>query len=210
MTGKLRIIGGRWRGRKLRVPDLPGLRPSGDRSREVLFNWLQGAVQGARCLDLFAGTGALGLEAASRGASCVVFVEQDRRLCERLRMLGEQWPEGEALKVVQSEAAGWLERAEGPFDIAFVDPPFSSGLYAAALQGLARPGLLAPGAMVYIESDARSPAPFDVSDDGPAPPASGACRAGDSNAPLSTQTNWCIRREKKLGEVRMQLLQVLD
>lgn len=210
MTGKLRIIGGRWRGRKLHVPDLPGLRPSGDRGREVLFNWLQGAVQGARCLDLFAGTGALGLEAASRGASRVVLVEKDRRLCDRLRALREEWPEGQALDIVQADATRWLERAEGPFDIAFVDPPFASGLYAAALQGLARPGLLAPGAMVYIESDARSPKPFDASDDGPAPSASSPGPASELASPLAIQPNWRIRREKKLGEVRMQLLQVPD
>lgn len=213
MTGKLRIIGGRWRGRKLQVPDLSGLRPSGDRSREVLFNWLQGDIGGARCLDLFAGTGALGLEAASRGASRVVFVEQDRRLCERLRALGDEWPDGEVLHVVQADATRWLERADGPFDIAFVDPPFSAGLYAATLQALAQPGLLAPGAKIYVESDARSPAPFTTraaSEDAPNPPASSPCLAGEQARPFSAPPAWDIDREKKVGEVRMQLLAAPD
>src|SRR6056297_1810985 len=100
MTGKLRIISGSWRGRRLPVPDLPGLRPSGDRAREVLFNWLQGRVRDARCLDLFAGTGALGLEAASRGAASVVLVEQDRRLCRQLIELGDEWSGAEVMTVV--------------------------------------------------------------------------------------------------------------
>jgi 16S rRNA (guanine966-N2)-methyltransferase len=85
MSGRIRIIGGQWRGRKLSVPDSAGLRPTGDRARETLFNWLQAQVPGARCLDLFAGTGALGLEALSRGAASSVFVERDRRLVEGLQ-----------------------------------------------------------------------------------------------------------------------------
>lgn len=191
MAGKLRIIGGRWRGRKLAVPDLPGLRPSGDRSREVLFNWLQEFIQGARCVDLFAGTGALGLEAASRGAAAVVLAERDRRLCDRVRAIGAEWPGSDVLNIVQGDARRWLQRATGPFDIAFVDPPFSAGLHGAVLQALSRPGLLAPGALVYVESDANSPAPLVP------------CEAPDADHAL---TSWRIQREKKLGEVRMQLL----
>jgi len=209
MIGKLRIIGGRWRGRKLQIPDLPGLRPSGDRARETLFNWLQGRVHGRRCLDLFAGSGALGLEAASRGAAGVVLVEHDRRLCQKLRTIGDEWPGGEVLRVVQADATRWLERAEGPFDIAFVDPPFSAGLYAITLQALARPGLLAPGAKIYVESEARSPAPVATSaesEDAPDPPASSPCLAGGKAQPFPAPPAWQIDREKKLGEVRMQLL----
>jgi len=209
MAGKLRIIGGRWRGRKLQVADLPGLRPSGDRSREVLFNWLQGSIHGARCLDLFAGTGALGLEAASRGAAEVVLVEKNPDVCARLRTIASEWPGGNVLKVVQADATRWLERAEGPFDIALVDPPFGAGLYATTLQALARPGLLAPGALVYVESDARSPAPFatsDASEGGPGPAASSPCRAGKQGHRFPARPTWHIHREKKLGEVRMQLL----
>ena len=137
--------------------------------REVLFNWLQGDLRGARCLDLFAGTGALGLEAASRGAATVVLVEQDHGLCRQLIEVGRQWPGGDVLTVVHADAMRWLERAEGPFDIVFVDPPFGAGLYAATLEALARPGLLAAGALVYVESAALA---------GPVPAAAGATAAG--------------------------------
>ena len=206
MSGKLRIISGRWRGRKLVVPNVSGLRPSGDRTREVLFNWLQGLTHGARCLDLFAGTGALGLEAASRGAAAVVLVEQDRRLCEQLRKVRDEWPDGAVLNIVHDDARRWLEYAEGPFDIAFMDPPFSAGLYRDALQALARPGLLASGAMVYIESDARSSAPF-IASEASEKRSNGPTRiprpAGDSAQFLPS---WRVHREKTVGEVRMQLL----
>jgi len=204
MTGKLRIISGSWRGRRLPVPDLPGLRPTGDRAREVLFNWLQGRLQGARCLDLFAGTGALGLEAASRGAASVVLVELDRGLCRALSEFGREWPGGDVLTVVQADARRWLERTEDRFDIVFVDPPFGAGLYAATLDALARPGLLAPGALVYVESAARSPAPFQPPDERSAPPASSPCQAEE---PAPSPEGWSILREKRLGDVRMQLLQ---
>ena len=207
MKGKLRIISGNWRGRRLSVPDLPGLRPSGDRAREVLFNWLQGYVRGSRCLDLFAGTGALGLEAASRGAGSVVLVEQDRGLCRQLIGLGEQWPGGDVLTVEQADAMRWLERAEGPFDVVFVDPPFAAGLYAATLDALLRPGLLAPGALVYVESASRSPAPLQPSQNPSTTPASSPCEAEEV---ASSPENWSILREKRLGDVRMQLLQAPD
>jgi len=204
MSGKLRIISGNWRGRRLPVPDLPGLRPSGDRAREVLFNWLPGDVRRARCLDLFAGTGALGLEAASRGAASVVLVELDRGLCRTLTELAGAWPGGEVVTVVQADAVAWLARAEGPFDIVFVDPPFGAGLYAMTLDALARPGFLAPGALVYVESAARSPAPFPSPEERSTPPASSPCQA-EALAP--SPANWSIAREKRLGDVRMQLLQ---
>lgn len=207
MTGKLRIISGNWRGRRLPVPDLPGLRPSGDRVREVLFNWLQGRVREARCLDLFAGTGALGLEAASRGAGSVVLVEQDRRLCRQLIELAEDWPGGNVLTVVQADAVRWLERAEGPFDLVFVDPPFGTGLYAATLEALARSELLAPSALVYVESAAGSPAPFQPPQDQTRPRASSPSQCQDLER---SSENWSIQREKRLGGVRAQLLQAPD
>src|SRR6202041_2575159 len=124
----VRIIGGGWRGRRVNFPDLPGLRPTPDRVRETLFNWLQHAVVGSRCLDLFAGSGALGLEALSRGAKELVFVEQavaaSRTLQEQLVRLG-----GERKgRVVEMGAARYLRTAAqpggGPFDIVFLDPPF--------------------------------------------------------------------------------------
>ncbi len=152
-TNQVRIIGGRHRGRKLRFPDLPGLRPSGDRSRETLFNWLQPWIEGARCLDLFAGSGALGFEAASRGAARVVLVEKAakavRQLQENADSLGDV-----PVEVVQADAPAWLESAPGPFDLVFLDPPFAADLLPKVLETLLRPGLLGAGARIYLETDA--------------------------------------------------------
>lgn len=183
MSGRLRIIGGRWRGRKIVVTDRPGLRPTGDRARETLFNWLQDRVPGATALDLFAGTGALGLEAASRGAARVVLVERDAALAAALERARAEWPGADALEIARADARAWLANADGPFDLAFVDPPFDSGLHAPTLEALARPGLLAGDARVYVESPARAAAP--VAEDG---------------------ADWRIVRDKCVGEVRMQLL----
>lgn len=184
MTGKVRIIGGRWRGRKLTVADAPGLRPTGDRARETLFNWLQHDIPGARCLDLFAGSGALGLEAASRGAASVVLVERDRRLAQALENLTGQWPGGEMVSVVHADALHWLEQAPGGWDIVMIDPPFDAGLHQPALAALAQPGKLAASARVYLESRAR---------DGIEP--------GDG---------WQVLKDKRMGEVRLQLLRRSD
>jgi len=200
MTGKVRIIGGRWRGRRLEVPDLAGLRPSGDRGRETLFNWLQDRVPGARCLDLFAGTGALGLEAISRGAASATLVELDRTLCAALRTIARDWPGGDRLEIVQADARHWLKTASGPFDLVFLDPPFDAGLYGASLEALVHPGLLAPAARIYIESDARSPSPITVQDSVGC--ASAPCLAANFEA----KTHWLPIREKRIGDVRMQLL----
>src|SRR5258708_23668137 len=126
----VRIVGGGWRGRRVSFPDIPGLRPTADRVRESLFNWLQHHIAGARCLDLFAGSGALGLEALSRGAKEVVFVEQavaaSRALQEQLIRLG-----GESKgQVVEMGAARYLRSPPRPFDIVFLDPPFGQGALA--------------------------------------------------------------------------------
>ena len=190
-TGTVRIIGGRWRGRRLPVADLPGLRPSGDRSRETLFNWLQADIRGARCVDLFAGTGALGLEAASRGASRVVLIEQAPRAARAIEQSartlagGDEQaatPAGDGITVVRGDALRWLETCEpASIDIAFVDPPFDSGLAARALDRLAARGCLARGGRVYLET-ARQEA-------------------------MALPPGWCVVREKLLGEVRMQLLE---
>jgi len=168
VTGKIRIISGCWRGRRLKVPDLPGLRPSGDRVRETLFNWLQWDIAGARCLDLFAGTGALGLETLSRGAAEVIFVERSRKLVAALRALAADWPGGEGMKVVQGDVAGWLEAQAGrsreaPFDLVFIDPPFSSGLEEPALELLLRNVPLSADVRIYVEqaASARLPAAAD-------------------------------------------------
>jgi 16S rRNA (guanine966-N2)-methyltransferase len=149
----VRIIGGGWRGRRVNFPDLPGLRPTPDRVRETLFNWLQHAVAGARCLDLFAGSGALGLEALSRGAKQVVFVEQavaaSRSLQEQLIRLGG---EGRG-QVVEMGAARYLRSAAEPFDIVFMDPPFGRGALAEYVPSLDEGRWLAPGALVYRENE---------------------------------------------------------
>lgn len=200
MNGKVRIIGGQWRGRRLAVPRLPGLRPSGDRGRETLFNWLAPRIRGARCLDLFAGTGALGLEAASRGSASVTLVERDRELARAMQRIAADLPGGEVLDVVCADALTWLNTATGPFDLVFVDPPFDSGLYGRVLDGLARPGLLAERARVYVESPAREPAP--VATPGPET-ASAPCMLAGLEPPA-----WCIERDKRVGEVRMQLLKL--
>ena len=146
---RLRIIGGLWRSRVVRFPDAEGLRPTPDRVRETLFNWLGQRLGGLSCLDLFAGSGALGLEARSRGASRVVMVERDRRVCDALRRAAEELgPEG--LEIVNADALAFLGRGADRFDVAFVDPPYASGLAGPALAALAP--RLNPGARVYVET----------------------------------------------------------
>jgi 16S rRNA (guanine966-N2)-methyltransferase len=160
-TNQVRIIGGDWRSRRISFPDHEGLRPSADRVRETLFNWLGQDLSGKRCLDLFAGSGALGFEALSRGAASVVMVEKSRRVCEALRRNAELL----AAKNLRLHCADALEfatvaaaDADARFDVVFLDPPFRSDMLAQALPRVAR--LLRPGAQVYIES-ASAFAPAD-------------------------------------------------
>ena len=155
-ANRLRIVGGEWRSRVLRFPNAEGLRPTPDRVRETLFNWLGQRLSGLRCVDLFAGSGALGFEARSRGAESVVLVDSDRRVVDQLRRSAETLG-GEGLRVVQAEAMSWLARPQGPFDVAFVDPPYGSGLAGPALRAL-EPSL-SPGARVYVEASSTMPAP---------------------------------------------------
>ncbi len=155
--GKVRLIGGRWRGTRLAVPAVAGLRPTSDRVRETLFNWLMPALPGARVLDLFAGSGALGLEAVSRGAASAVLVERDRGLAQALRDTVGRLDADDAVHVVEADALGWLGGpaklpGQGGFDIAFVDPPFAAGLWEAALAGL--PAVMNADAWLYVESPA--------------------------------------------------------
>jgi 16S rRNA (guanine966-N2)-methyltransferase len=149
--GKIRIIGGEFRGRRIAVPSRPGLRPTPDRVRETLFNWLGQRLDGLACLDLFAGSGALGFEAASRGAARVVMVEHDAAAyscLEKTRALI-----GAArIELVRGDALGYLQRTDEKFDVVFLDPPFGQNAVAAALARLA--GRLAPGARVYAEAEA--------------------------------------------------------
>nr|WP_240905543.1 16S rRNA (guanine(966)-N(2))-methyltransferase RsmD [Thiorhodococcus mannitoliphagus] len=184
-TSQLRIVGGRYRGRRLPVPDHPGLRPTADRTRETLFNWLTPVVAGARCLDAFAGSGALGLEAASRGAAEVVMLERAagvlRQLQVNVRTLGAT-----GISLHQVDALNWLSApAAEPFDIVFLDPPFAEDLLGTAVDLLASQGWVAPGSRVYLE--APSQAQF------PAMPA-----------------GWEAIREKIAGQVRYGLAVVTE
>jgi len=150
----VRIIGGAWRGRRVEFPDLPALRPTPDRVRETLFNWLQGDIAGARCLDLFAGSGALGLEALSRGAAEVVFVETATAAAHMLRaQLQRLGGEGRAT-VLDLGAARYLRApATVPFDIVFLDPPFGTTLLAESLVQLAVGHWLKVGGFAYLENE---------------------------------------------------------
>jgi len=178
----LRIIGGQWRGRKLNFTPAEGLRPTPDRVRETLFNWLAPAINGARCLDLFAGSGALGLEAMSRGAVSCDFVDTS---ATALRQIGQH------LQTVQASAAGhchsmpaltFLDRASGPYDIVFADPPFGKGLIGPACSLLNSAGLVTAGGWIYIETAASEPPP-------------------------TVPQTWRLHRDKVAGEVAYRLFE---
>lgn len=151
ISGHVRIIGGRWRGSKLPVADQAGLRPSSDRVRETLFNWLMPHLSGAVVLDAFAGSGALGLEAVSRGAARAVLVERDPRVASVLQASVARLDGEGQVRVVADDVVRWLANAHAEsFDLAFLDPPFAASAWEPALAALAP--RLAPGAWVYLES----------------------------------------------------------
>ena len=181
--GSVRIIAGQWRRRRIAVPEDDSVRPTPDRVRETLFNWLANSLDGARCLDLFAGTGALGLEAASRGAAEVVLVEREAALVERLsEAIAALGANGVTVRHV--DALAYLQApAPTPFDVVFVDPPFGTGLASAACAALAAVGptnrWLAPEAEVYVETAV--------------------------GAPIIWPSNWRVLREKEAGKVRYYL-----
>jgi len=179
-SGNIRIIGGRWKGRRLST--LPGdrVRPTPDRVRETLFNWLMPVVEGARCLDLFAGTGVLGIEALSRGAASSWFVESDTAVAEQLKgELIRLQIDGDRL--VCGDAVRFLEGTPKPFDIVFLDPPFD-GYDPEILCKLLDRGWLAPGAHVYLEMRRQRDLPVLTND-------------------------WRILRDKSAGQVRYALAQ---
>jgi 16S rRNA (guanine966-N2)-methyltransferase len=148
---RVRIIGGEWRSRLVKFPPVAQLRPTPDRVRETLFNWLGQRVDGLSCLDLFAGSGVLGFEALSRGATRVVMVEADRAIAEQLRESARELGATGA-DVLQRDAMKYLGAGGEKFDLAFIDPPFASDLAPRAMQIL--PPRLNPGARVYVESAA--------------------------------------------------------
>lgn len=156
---RLRIIGGEWRGRKLAFPPIEGLRPTPDRVRETLFNWLRDIIPGARCLDLFAGSGALSFEALSRGAASTVMVDQHRQIIEQLRAHAVTLHAAGA-EVVQADAFQFLRRPPArPFNVVFLDPPFDQDVFAPCLALLAAPGWLAADAWIYVEAARDTPLP---------------------------------------------------
>ncbi|MGM0562994.1 MAG: 16S rRNA (guanine(966)-N(2))-methyltransferase RsmD [Pseudomonadota bacterium] len=176
--GQVRIIAGHWRGRRLPVADAPGLRPSGDAVRETLFNWLAPHFPGARCLDLFAGSGALGFEAASRGARRVDLVERDREVARQLQHNAGSLA-ANTVEVHCAPALDWLVRSGGRYDIVFVDPPFSDDGLDALVKVLAERHLN-PGGELYIERPVEKGLPAL-----PAP--------------------WSYRRDKRRGQVTFGL-----
>lgn len=150
---RFRVIGGEWRGRRLPFPNVPGLRPTADAVRETLFNWLQSTIPGARCLDLFAGSGALGIEALSRGAAEVVFVERARPAAMGLRDTLQHLGAGHRAQVLQTSAIKMLQRPVSPRDLVFLDPPFQSDIIGHCCQLLAQRQWLAANGLVYAEVD---------------------------------------------------------
>lgn len=156
--GRVRIVAGKWRSRLLDIADVPGLRPTSERIRETLFNWLAPVIQGARCLDIFAGTGALGLEALSRGAAEVVFVEKSPVAAATLREHIAMLNASEAA-VNETDASDYLRRAPlGEFDIVFLDPPFAADVHEDLCRLLVEEQVLSKNAWIYLEEDRAKPA----------------------------------------------------
>lgn len=152
MSNKLRIIGGQWRSRQIVFDDAQGLRPTPSRVRETLFNWLQADVINSRCLDLFAGSGALGFEAASRGAKRVLQVENNPRSCQQLKANAAQLAASQ-IELMQMDVLNFLARCNEQFDLVFLDPPFGQNLIGPTCLALHSNGILAPYAKIYIESE---------------------------------------------------------
>jgi 16S rRNA (guanine966-N2)-methyltransferase len=151
VSGKIRIIGGSWRSRKIDVIDSPGLRPTPDRVRETLFNWLQPYIQGAICLDLYAGTGILGLEALSRGASSLVMVEYNSSLTKNLHRQVKKL-DAKQVKIENMDVCLWLKQSHEPFDIIFMDPPYANKQVGNNVKQLINFGCVKHGSLLYIES----------------------------------------------------------
>ncbi len=176
--GKVRIIAGKWRGRKLNVIDATGLRPTPDRVRETLFNWIQQEIVGARCLDLFAGTGALAFEALSRGAAEVVLVESNPKAVESLKQHAETL-NSENHSIQLADAMNWLKQGAKSFDIIFLDPPFKQGYIEQCCTLIREESLLNSNGIVYIESEKD----------------------------ITLPEGWQVRKQKKAGHVQTMLIE---
>lgn len=177
---QLRIIGGQWRGRKLSFPDVTGLRPTGDRIRETLFNWLAPEIQGARCLDLFAGSGALGIEALSRGAAEALMIERDNKAAEQLRA-NLALLKSDRGRILSEDALALLRKGNSgeAFNVVFIDPPFQLDLWQQVIDALEAGNWLTEDATVYIESN----------------------RDASYHPPI----NWQLHRDKHAGQVSYRL-----
>lgn len=152
MNGKIRIIGGQWRGRKIQVPNIKGVRPTTSRVRETLFNWLAMHIPGSRCLDLFAGSGALGIESASRGAKQVVLVEKHHQIIQGLKNQVADLT-AEHLKIICADVRQFLKTPSSTFDIVFLDPPFGQELLIPCCTLLEQHGWLNSTAHIYLETE---------------------------------------------------------
>ncbi|MGB4499019.1 MAG: 16S rRNA (guanine(966)-N(2))-methyltransferase RsmD [Methylococcaceae bacterium] len=177
--GSLTIIGGQWRSRKIDVLDADGLRPTPNRVRETLFNWLQADIFNAQCLDLFAGSGALSFEAASRGAKNVVQIENNVAACQILKSNAEKL-NATQIQIIQSDTLSYLQKSpENPFDVVFIDPPFGSDFVAQSCEYLEKNHWLSPYAKIYIETE--------------------------TNLTLELPENWQLLKSKTAGEVAYRL-----
>ncbi|MCM2681034.1 16S rRNA (guanine(966)-N(2))-methyltransferase RsmD [Echinimonas agarilytica] len=156
-SGQIRIIAGQWRGRRLPVRDVAGLRPTTDRQKETLFNWLQGSLDGAHILDLYAGAGGLGFEAMSRYGASLVAVERDKQVVQQLKA-NAGLLKSDAIEVVCADVLDFLKGASRRFDVVFIDPPFRKALVAPTL-ALLKPWL-ADDAWIYMEAEAELPMPL--------------------------------------------------
>jgi 16S rRNA (guanine966-N2)-methyltransferase len=179
-AGEIRIIGGQWRGRKLKVPEVPGLRPTPDRVRETLFNWLMPVIQGAYCLDPFAGSGALGFEALSRGAASVVMVDQSAIVTQLLQEELSRFKVDNA-EVYRADVPQKLKKPSHTFDIVFLDPPYQQNLLLPTCFFLEENGFLSENAYLYLESKEL---------------------LNESDLPAG----WKILKSKKAGQVVYQLV----
>ncbi len=181
--GRLRIVAGKWRSRLLPVADVDRLRPTSERIRETLFNWLAPTIAGATCLDLFAGSGALGLEALSRGAASVTFIEKSRTATQALENCLRTLDDSQGT-VRQMNALSYLENAaSNDYDLVFLDPPFASDMAADLCRLLEKGGWLRPTAQIYLEQDKNHKLP-DLPD------------------------GWQVIKEKTTGNVRYSLMRV--
>lgn len=180
LQNKVRIVGGQWRSRKISFPNAPGLRPTADRVRETLFNWLAHSIVGANCLDLFAGSGVLGFEALSRGALQVTFVDHSATVVESLRENALRLGANHSVFLKQQCPFNPSLVLAAPFDIVFLDPPFGQGLIATASQWLCKNHLLKPNALIYLEAE------YDLQ-------------------PLPVPQTWQILRQKETATLRYYL-----